>query len=289
MKIEYKILWIEDSLDWLAPMLEKIKTYLDDLGFILKCEVIPKYEERDFSQYDIIVIDYNLSNEEKGSSAIKIIRSEKGIFTEILFYSYLGEPTIRQKVANNHIDGVYCADRENCVERLQRLIDTTIRKTQEINNLRGLVMAETSVLDKLIKDILLKMEWTEERFVGCHKKRGGYHDQQKKKLIKLLPFDVKNLGPFLNGHFNSMSRFFLLEKFITKEDWNSIKEYEEVMHKRNALAHGTETLSSAEKIIIEKTRPDGSTESLTFTPDGFVRLRKKIKKFRDKFKQISHS
>ena len=257
MRIEYKILWIDDTPEWVESQVD-----------------------------DIIAVDCNLSDDEKGIDALNLIRQEK-IYTEILFYSQTGEQKLREEMQqNNQVEGVYFASRTNFLEKIEKLIDTTIRKTQEINNLRGLVMAETSIVDNLIKNILLKMKWSEEHFTGRYKKLNEYHEGQKKKLSKHLPFDDSKIGLFVHGHFNSMFSFWSLEKFITKEKWDSIKEYENIMHKRNFLAHGKELSSSAEKIIIVKTKSDGSTESLTFTPNDFIELRKKTKDFRKKFEEF---
>lgn len=285
MRIEYRILWIDDTPEWVESQVDNVREYLSDFGFVLSPDIKSSYKGIDFSQYDIIAVDCNLSDEEKGVDALSLIR-DNDVYTEILFYSQDGEPKLREEMKNNRVDGVYCASRTSFPERIKKLIDTTIRKTQEINNLRGLVMAETSALDKLIKDILLKIEWTEERFMSHHKERDEYHDQQKKQLKKLLPFDAKNIGPLLYRHFDSMSRFFLLKKFITGGDWESIKEYEEIMHKRNILAHGKEISSSAEKIIIEIIERYGSIKTIEFTPNDFIELRKKIKDFRRKFEKL---
>jgi len=288
MRIEYRILWIEDTRDWLEPKIEDIETYLDERGFELKCEIISKYEKRDFSQYDIIVVDYNLENEEKGSEAVKIIRNDEGIFTEILFYSISGEGKLRGEIADKGIDGVYCADRNNCIERLENLIDITIRKTQEINNLRGLFMAETSGIDNLIKKILMQSAWTEEYFEELHANINKYDNGQKKERDGCLGFDTSNLGILIYGHTTSNFCFCLLKKFISTDNWEKIKGYEEIIEKRNFLAHGTEISSSSDKIIVTRAKKNGLLETMELTPDNFIELRKKIKEFKNKFDTINN-
>jgi CCR4-NOT transcriptional regulation complex NOT5 subunit len=84
-----------------------------------------------------------------------------------------------------------------------------------------------------------------------------------------------------------MFSFFSLQEFVAKSDWNEIKDYKEIIEKRNILAHCMEQSSSAEKIIILKTKKDGSTEPIIFTPYDFIELRKKIKYFRDKFENLN--
>jgi len=287
MRIEYRILWIDDNPEWVESKIDNIEEYLLNFGFVLKYEIKPSHKGIDFSQYDIIAVDCNLSNGEKGIEALDVVR-KNDIYTEILFYSQNGEPKLREEMKNNRIDGVYCASREDSIEKLEKLISTTIQKTQEINNLRGLVMAETSELDQLVKSILLKMKWAEEHFLGHHKKLGERYDERKSKLGEHLPFNPENLASLIcSGHFDSMFSFFSLQEFVAKSDWNEIKDYKEIIEKRNILAHCMEQSSSAEKIIILKTKKDGSTEPIIFTPYDFIELRKKIKYFRDKFENLN--
>jgi hypothetical protein len=285
MRIKYKILWIDDSPEWVESILDEIKEYLLGFGFVLEYDIKSSYKGIDFSQYDILAVDCNLINEEKGIDALDLIRHEE-VYTEILFYSQNGEAVLREEMKNNRVDGVYCASREDSVDKLKKLILTTIQKTQEINNLRGLVMAETSELDNLMKLILLQKEWGEEHFLNRHTELDKYYDEKKDKLQKCLPFAADKLIPLVYGHFSSMFSLWSLEKFLSKEDWVNIKEYKEIMNKRNVLAHGVELSSSANEITIEKTKPDGSKEMITFTPDDFIELRKKIKDFRGKFEKI---
>lgn len=285
MRIEYRILWVDDAPEWVESQVDNVKEYLADFGFVLKADIKSSYKGIDFSQYDIIAIDYDLSDEEEGIDALSLIRDED-VYTEILFYSQYGEPKLREEIKNNRVDGVYCASRESFLEKMKKLIDTTIRKTQEINNLRGLVMAETSAVDNLIKVILLKSRWTEEHFMDRHAEINKFHNGKRKELGSLLPFDVKNVAPFIHGHFVSNFSFKSLKKFITKNDWDDIKEYRKIMLKRNFLAHGTEISNSLGKIVLEKNNPDGSTEILTLTSNDFIELRKKIKEFREKFEKF---
>ena len=85
MRIDYQILWMENDTDWLEPKIDDIKEYLNDLGFELKLTNIAKYEDKNFSDYDIIVVDFNLDNESGTDAIEKIIKNRKNIFTDILF------------------------------------------------------------------------------------------------------------------------------------------------------------------------------------------------------------
>lgn len=288
MKIEYRILWVDDSEEWVEAQLENIEEYLSNYGFVLKYDVFPSYKKIDFSQYDIIAVDCNLGDSEKGIDALKIIRDED-IYTEILFYSQDGESKLREEMTKNKIDGVYCASRGDAIEILKKVILTTIQKTQEINNLRGLVMAETSELDNLMKIILLSKEWSEEHFNHSHQKINDFHTSNIEKLSKYLPYDPNNIILLVHGHLTAWTSHLTLKKFLTGDEWDVVKGYQEIMKKRNVLAHGVEESSTVEKVIVKETKPDGSEVTHEFTPEDFISLRKEIRSYKDAMKKLLSS
>ena len=283
MRIDYQILWMENDTDWLEPKIDDIKEYLNDLGFELKLTNIAKYEDKNFSDYDIIVVDFNLDNESGTDAIEKIIKNRKNIFTDILFYSIDGEPKLRKEMADQNIDGVYCANRRNCIEKLKKLINITVKKTQEINNLRGLVMAETGELDYIIKDILLKNNWDDQKSNKILDKIKKSHVDKQAELDK---HKVKiDMSLLINSvyFFHAMFSFLCLKEVIDKVLWEVVKEYEEIIIIRNTLAHGKKISSSAEEIIVERIKSNGKPEKVPFTPDDFIKIRKKIREFRAKF------
>lgn len=280
MKLKYKILWIDDTPEWVELKIDEVRSYLSEFGFDLEYDIKTSYKDIDFTQYDILAIDYSLSGDENGVEAMKLVRAED-VYTEILFYSQDGEGALREEMKKNSIDGVYCAYRQDSIDRLKKLIDTTIRKTQEINNLRGLVMAEVSEIDKLIKLILLKLSWTEEHFLDRHKKIEKFHDDEKKKLAKYLPFESSKVSPFVHGHFISRLSFWSLEKFLSSEEWENIKQHENLLDKRNVLAHGIEASNTHKEMILNMIGRDGAEKPHKFTPEEFTELRKEIKKFKE--------
>jgi len=57
--------------DWVESEIEFIENYLKKYGFVLEYENPEKYKNYKFSEFDIIVIDYELANEEQGQDVIK--------------------------------------------------------------------------------------------------------------------------------------------------------------------------------------------------------------------------
>ncbi len=163
MGLAYKILWVDDQIDDLIDLglKENLGTYLADLGFIptISCfeDTESAKKELEVTKYDLILSDFNIDDGENGDVLIKKIRDGE-IFTEVLFYS--AQPDFSSVVQNLSVDRVSLLSIAGQVplSRLEQkakwLIDQTIVKLQEIENLRGLVMSETSHLDSMVEDIL---------------------------------------------------------------------------------------------------------------------------------------
>ncbi len=159
MKLEYKILWFEDIEASFNAKKRLVKRVVEGLGFVFpepRNEVdAENLDTIDFPSYDLIIADFNLANGEKGSDILNNIR-EKGIYTEVVFYSSQGEDYVRNELRNFQIDGVYCADRanEDFIDKVEKVIHTTVKKVQDLNNMRGLIMAETSDIDSTMFAII---------------------------------------------------------------------------------------------------------------------------------------
>lgn len=169
MKLTYKILWLDDKIDELFIEDEydqELKTYLSDQGFIP--EIIAVSTEDDFfekldSSFDLILTDYNLKEKEgetrDGDLIVKAVR-DQSIFTEIIFYSARGEVKDTYKldritfVETNKMTDPH---QEALIKEVLKLIDLTIKKFQHIVVMRGMIMHETSSLDVLIAEILIKL------------------------------------------------------------------------------------------------------------------------------------
>ena len=160
MRLDYHILWFEDNLTAYNIKKEFVRDIISEFGFNY---IEPRREVNgrnidtiNFDQYDLIIADMNLANGDTGMSLMTKIRDEKNIFTEVIFYSSDGEEAVRAELARYRIDGAYCSGRENddFENKAKEVIRTLIKKVQDLNNMRGLVMAETSDCDKIMADII---------------------------------------------------------------------------------------------------------------------------------------
>lgn len=162
MKLNYKILWIDDKIDSIISLGIKdyIQEYLESLEFItsIDCHETAKLEEAIIKQnkYDLILSDYEVDeDDQKADVLIKKIRSYD-IFTEVLFYSGHSE-FIQSLLGVDRISFFSLEGDEGYrgfKQKVIALINQTVYKLQELNSIRGLVMSETSELDNTVIDIL---------------------------------------------------------------------------------------------------------------------------------------
>lgn len=165
MRLEYKILWIDNDLQSYIDnnSVKGIEEFLLEKGFEPIIEKV--FDEANLDQsitkhdYDLIISDYNLNNT-TGDEVIKQIRDERQLDTEILFYtaqdSYMNnEQVIKNLAFKERL--TFKVGRSGLSEKIEKLIELTLKKLLELNATRGLIMAITSELDVEIEDIVMQL------------------------------------------------------------------------------------------------------------------------------------
>lgn len=185
MKLDYKILWLDDQIkDFIEDeIIEEVEEYLSEHGF--KPEIITASKSDDFfkkldNSYDLILTDYHL-NDINGDEVIKKIRSQDySVMTEILFYTAKADLKDTDKISRvsfletNTLLGDH---RDEVLRAAINLIELTIKKFQTIVSMRGMIMHETSSLDVEMEKILQKI-------LGCSKQPDDIIAVIKKKYKK---------------------------------------------------------------------------------------------------------
>lgn len=171
MKIDYKILWLDDKIKSVVLTdyeddIEDLKEYIKSLGFKETIDFVRTEEELftkldEVREYDLIMTDYHLDeikgNTRNGDDIIKTIR-ERDIFTEIMFYSAQGEVKDTDRLdritffesfkvlGDDHYEKIF--------RKAKELIELTVRKFQNIVAMRGMIMHETSILDEFCFELI---------------------------------------------------------------------------------------------------------------------------------------
>ena len=160
MNTIFKILWFEDETVWFN--MEKIR--IEDClktHYLTPSIVRKKGDDFDISEltgndYDLILMDFKLADESTGDTIASALR-RNNILTDILFYSSEEEAmlaAIRAKMPP--IDGVYLTKREYTVftSKAENIINKIVKRSEDVVNLRGFVLDNTSDFELRIKEIL---------------------------------------------------------------------------------------------------------------------------------------
>lgn len=300
--LKYRILWVDDNIETFIELTidKEFEEHLSDLGFvpeIVKFETADKVLEhlKTDKKFDLILSDLNLANDERGDTLISKIR-EGDIFTEVLFYS--GKPGFEEIAKTLYQDRVsffsLVGDEgfRKFREKVYLLIRLTISKLQELNNIRGLVMSETSELDNLVLEILQayfsKESETSNKLRGYiiksiqestkanTKRSEKLSEMDNNTILKERIFDAdkkaRSIDQLLELH-----GLHKTEPFV-----DFYKKYkEDVLDKRNLLAHvKSDIIDGIQYLILS----DGSGEKID--QDQCIEIRSNLKKYAELLKQI---
>lgn len=313
MKLKYKILWIEDEVKSILREEKQIKKYLeDDYGF--ECNdndvIIKDFDEfenefvednqgiksvkNNINEFDLLLVDLNLGEDgQTGDILINLIRESK-VYSEILFYSSNYEE-LRSKLDQHFIDGVFTSNRDELEDKIKRLINVTIKKVQDVNNLRGLIMAEVAELDIMKEEIIykasLKIQDKElEKYTLKKIQESGKSNQSNatKKLADISNITFTSLFEkigFVDSNKKAMTLGEALDRLkitepASKETFTQ-PYIDNILYKRNMFAHvkeddGNDGEGNPCKVI----------KDIPFTEANCVAIRKEIKKYKELLRDI---
>lgn len=260
MRIDYNILWFEDVKSSFDAKKQIVKQIVEDFGFNFpepRNEIDgSNIEAINYDDYDLLIADLNLAGT-KGPILIDKIRHNSGIYTEVVFYSSDGEKAVRSLVKDFEIDGAYCAGRDNddFEDKVKKVIHTTIKKAQDVNNMRGLIMAETSDLDEKMLGIIERFMATRDENIqstlitkifsqvesSVNEKKHKYEKLNKSRNINKIFSDplIFDSSKKLSAvqHIIELIEDDTLEKYKANVFLNSYSQ--EVSECRNIFAHVT--------------------------------------------------
>lgn len=300
MNIDYKIIWFEDQATWFEEAKKVVQRIVEEHGF--NFPEPPRYANSkewsniNFRDFDLILVDLKLDNE-KGDSIIERIRTESDVYTEIVFYSSDGEAAVRKSISDKGIDGVYCSarDADKFEKKVTKVIETTIKKVQDINNMRGLIMAETSDIDTTMRTIIQSV---------IEKNSFGIKDSLAAKIFENVKSKVTGKKDDFdrfqrNGRIDSVikdnlmfdtSQKILAIQFIIDSIDHEIttphkgnvfyNSYSALKQKRDLLAHVIEVYEEGKKKL-----KSGNRE-LEFTDEFCIEIRVQIKQHSNNLDEI---
>lgn len=160
MNTVFKILWFEDEVSWFRMERIRIEAILKDHYLI---PYISRKDGDEFdvveltgNDYDLILMDYKLAAGKTGDTIVSAIR-ENDILTDILFYSSEEQNMLLALSQGTPlIDGIYLTKRDYTIftEKAEKLIGKIVKRSEDVVNLRGFVLDNTSDFEVRIKEIL---------------------------------------------------------------------------------------------------------------------------------------
>lgn len=298
MRINYNILWVEDNRGWYETTKELFEELMEDLGFKLNSkncrnlkEVNDEIHTNNLKPYDLLLVDYSLAGSPDGDQIINLIRSneENPILTDILFYS-TDVQSVKDSMSEFGLEGVYTSHRNELERKFELVVNTTIKKIQEVNSMRGLIMAETSDLDDLMLSIISKLfstdikenieEYIKVQITATAEKNHENVLNVKKEVIE----KIKDSRIFTTFHKAKCINKLYKEKEIGIK--NFFGEYErDIITTRNIFAHVKEIVDEEGKSILVS-HSTGKEE--IFNEERCVEIRKKLINYRSILNKINN-
>lgn len=162
MRLEFKVLWFENQMDQMTAAVTALDRELKKQGFRLeldhqqdasRLEELAVHQER-FHDFDLVVVDFDLgAGQPTGDEVAQRIRTSFG-FTDIIFYSGTATETLREKVKEHGIDGVYCCQRPLVREKLLEHVGFVVERLSRLEAMRGLAVVGAGRGDEHMRDII---------------------------------------------------------------------------------------------------------------------------------------
>lgn len=160
MNTKFNILWFEDEITWYNMERMRVESILKTHYLI---PMVVRKDGDDFNidelmgnDYDLILMDYKLADEVTGDTIATALR-ENNILTDILFYSSEEESMLSAIIGKMPpIDGVYLTKRDYTIftEKVEKIIRKIVKRSEDVVNLRGFVLDNTSDFELRIKELL---------------------------------------------------------------------------------------------------------------------------------------
>lgn len=320
MNANIKIVWFEDEDATVAAYQEEIENIIK--SYYLRPEIQrqrnSEYDLDVISEADLILADYDLGVASETSVKImQAIRDNKIVVDALLYSSKYQHMVSAIQEVNPLMEGVYCAKRgdEEFWQKLDRLIFRIDKKSQSIENLRGVVMEYTSIFDRKIYDLIIKLSTNpacmkltldyinnninkskkESLFKSCQKNKTCsncdhecetkddncskvnccYTSQNFENLESLMGMELYTKSRILD---NLLKNLKLAKELTYSRDFHK-RFNEELIIYRNALAHEQ---STDKRLYIQ-----AQQKFININEDLFKQIRTSINSFIDFFDEFS--
>ena len=227
---------------------------------------------------------------EMGDVAAKRLRAALP-YTDIIFYSAERRTKLLQLLAEQQVEGVFVAHRQELDEPLVGLADAVIGKAVDLNHMRGIAMAEVAEMDILMEELLVSVFQLDHPDI----------DAIAKKTVKQLKNSMKSESNRIcrnleNGNLStivSYGRIFsLYHKYIAFQrlarllpdvhlapKLKTLKSFmNDIIQNRNNLAHVKEDSDGKGNVVLRSIRSD--SDPLIIDDEWMATFRRDLRKHR---------
>lgn len=166
MNIEFKILWIDDDNDFTEELMDELKFNVESLNVIpdIKCfkQFTNEQASRVGNKYDLILVDYNLSNEKVGTEIISRIRSNF-MLPDIVFYSSVSSideiikkenDAGRESIISILQKGIYFCSSDELTTISKKVVKKIVSRDEKINGFRGIVLSFVAEYESVVNEVI---------------------------------------------------------------------------------------------------------------------------------------
>lgn len=244
MRRDFYIVWVDDEFAKqsysLRDLVNEVNEYILDFGFYPNVKELNNFDEAmsylgTHPKVDMFICDYNIG-EIKGTDLFRDIRTKYK--QDLILYSNIGKNEIKQEIIsflNQNISPEFFSrftftsltDNDATIETIEKIIYLNIMKWQEINGLRGMVLAEVS---QIHHNLLEKIR----NSTGiCSHLNYIYNNN----ILHDSRFSNSDISSYLQGHALGDMKFSLICNMLIPYNDSLFKTYKEIADLRNSLAH----------------------------------------------------
>ena len=304
MRLNYRVLWIEDSTDWAESIQDSISEIVESFGLFVSFTILPaESDKQEYNGYNLILMDLGLAEGRQGDALIEQIRS-LNVFTDIIFYSASGVEEVKNKGRELNLEGVYYADRSNVLflRKVKDVINASLQSFQDLVNRRGLGMAEVSELDLKMDSIIEGYFVGEDRMAEFHEHVTADREKSTKRNLEGncdrsckykwrksdMPAILKAVDSNNRAHAVNVVITHLKTAGVSFTEFDEVSFYtqydRDIIKMRNNLAHCVEAVEADGKPVLKTRGGD-----VSFTEADIVEIRKKILFYNKVFDRIVES
>jgi len=298
MKLKYSILWFDDDKEYIESVdLDPIKDAIESWGFTPNIVMVSNPDDfmkhAPFKEFDLIAVDYNLEAfDEHGENFIQKLR-QHDVYTEVIFYSANRSSELWNAVRKKELEGVFIASRTagGEITKIINVARQSVHKFLDLNNIRGVIMAEVGNIDEQLDMIAQKFYNhldTAERVPLINNYIEKVCSQNSKRSDKVSKLKGSEDIASLLENLESAKKWNIcqtLSKKLQELNVNAVGDYQaDILKPRNFMAHG-----------IPEQQGDGTLmfkhfgKEYIFSNEESIRLRQKLQYYSSQFEEILKS